>query len=66
MPSFRVELAPLPFEKIENICDAFGPNDTRFMDERVGINFKWADKIQKLIKNLTIRSLNFKIISSSI
>ena len=36
MPSFRVELAPLPFEKIENICDAFGPNDTRFMDERVG------------------------------
>ena len=49
MPSFRVELAPLPFEKIEIICDAFGPNDTRLMDERVGINFKWADKIQKLI-----------------
>ena len=49
MPSFRVELAPLPFEKIENICDAFGPNDTRFIDKRVGINFKWADKIQKLL-----------------
>ena len=34
MPSFKVELAALPFEIIENICDAFGPNDTRFMDER--------------------------------
>ena len=34
MPSLRVELAALPFEKIENIRDAFGLNDTRFMDER--------------------------------
>ena len=49
MPSFRVELALLPFEKTENIRNAFGPNDTRFMDEWVGINFKWADKILKLI-----------------
>ena len=31
MSSFRVELEVLPFEKIENICDVFGPIDTRFM-----------------------------------
>ena len=36
MTSFRVELAPLPFEKIENICDAFGPLMTQDFNGRTG------------------------------
>ena len=48
MPSFRVELAALPFEKIENICDAFGPNDTRFIERTDGYQLQMRQQNLKI------------------